>query len=629
MVGSRRLSTAVVHLRVDLKVVWTSLKFIELSPIWENWPLLTSISIGASRPEILPTWPTSLDKLPKCLQHLRFNFCNCLDVVFYKEDLNVLLPSLETLELVDTFTTTPLKRRFPLSLLPTGLRTLRLKRRGYSDYRTEDIATLPKTLETFDCDLYAHTRVNLDDSSDDEEEMAASAREVFFPCPSLTYLRVLSHQLTLSSLPPTMTHIEIVTAKIMDLPKPSPSTASASTDPQARPTSSFFSLKTLFPKLRHLDIYPQIAPLPLAFLQELPASLTYVSLGEWASDTPLVDVMNTLKPYLVQFEYFELPEYQLCVRPLTSFMPNLKVLNTERDSSIPYPPSLTTLTDAAVSVTHLPSKLECLSCTDLTFAHQSLFKRPAPVIPFPPTLHTLIITKIKRALNVAIVHALPSTLTKLQVTVPDGDEVWQAISSRLTALTWLTAADDNDFGEYAGIPSTAALLPRSLTHLEMSGQHYSSDNQLLLTAAYEGWFRDGLVSLFSLRSLSIVSSSFHQDLLEYLPPQLQSLSLNSALGSGAVFAHLPRQLEALHVHAGLEELTAETAALLPRSLTLLNMSAEASQEDQHQAIVNALPPHLSSLFISKTIVRGYYNSRDALARESTLIKDGFEEDDFW
>lgn len=609
LVGSRRLSTAVIHLRIDMKALWTSSKFIELCSLWKSWPLLTSVSVRSLRPETLASWPASLDTLPKCLQHLRFDFCGSIQLVFFNPALNDFLPNLETLELLDKTSIPPFKQIITLSKLPVGLRTLRLKSNQDLGFDYSDIANLPTTLQVFDCDLFVQSEPTYPEVDSDDE----TGPEAVFPCPSLRFLCIKFVNLRLSRLPTSMTHIAIDSGEILDFhPDPSPK---RSTKPQPP-----ISLNELFPNLQTLNFGLEIAS-PFEILHNIPPSLTHVSLGEWGQigpDMSWKNVLSMLKNYLAQFTHFEVNLDNPYLHKLALLMPNLKSLeNLEEFGRDCYPTGLTTLSDEKVQIANLPSMLEVLKCTDVFAGKTSLFKMLTSDVFFPPTLQSFHVEDTGVLLTTSIIHALPSTLTSLQVSISDEKEVWEALFKRFTMLTRLEAADSPT--ELAGIPPTAALLPRSLKHLQLAGLPYSKKKPMLTSPTYINWFRgSGLVELTSLESLAFMGSHVHEDVVKFLPPQLKSLrSPQSVIESEGSIASLPRQLEALRIVndsailMATIKLKAEAMALLPRSLTVLDVQAHL-KIDNIPKLANALPPHLSELSIDSKVENLYYASQTVM-----------------
>lgn len=597
MVGSRSLSTAVVHQRTDLKALWSSHKYVELARIWKDWPALRSISVRSLRPKVLIAWPASLETLPIGLTHLRFEFCHCIELFLGTNGIMQHLASLQTLELVDRSKEPMLEDVISLTSLPTGLRTLRLKTLANSSYNAKDLSTLPPTLEVLDCDLWTQSDDGWNESTEDR-----FAAEPLFPA-SLTHLELKELFSHLSSLPTSLTHLHVEHGDILDFLH-NPNAQAPST--LLQPNRNKFSLKTLFPGLRHLHFGFDLA-VSYAVLDDLPASLTSVFLGSWGSIGPgwtFEAVSSMLEPNLERFTRFQADIDHPFLHRLALRMPRLRTLRlmTEGITKSEFPPSLTELDDEVVSIETLPLGLQSLRCRDILIDGGSVFKLAAMNASFPQALQRFCIVDTNVLLTSDIVKVLPSTLTELQVTVGDSQEVWLAMSKHLTSLTRLEAADSPP--ELAGLPSSAALFPRQLRHLVICGGCEALAH-LNPPSSYGSWFRDGLASLAFLETLNFTSAVVHQDMVRYLPSSLKSLSGPASIWNLGTAAHLPRQLETLILrnHLDFVSLSAEHAALLPRSLTHLDATITV---EEPRKVVAALPAHLSFLRADPNINNMYY-----------------------
>lgn len=612
MVGSPALSSAVVHQRRHMNALWSSSKFIDLAKIWKGWTLLTSISVRSLRPLTLIAWPASLETLPGRLQHLRFEFRHCIELFLCSRDLKEQLPVLETLELIDPSKQSMLKRLLSLAGLPPSLRTLRLKTQGNSAISREDLLNLPTTLEVLDCDLWM-----LENDAWVESEAARFAAEVRLP-PSLTYLQVNELFSHLTSLPSSLTHLHIEHGDILDfLDNPDASSL-------LQPDRNKFSLRTMFPGLKYLHFGLEIAT-SYALLKDLPASLTHIVLGEWGAvgpREPYEVVLKMLKSHLKQITHFQANIDHPYLRRLTSLMPELKSLkimlvDAAESNHLWYPSGLTKLEDDHVAIDKLPTGLLHLGCYKVQLDYMTLFEQVSNDVYFPRFLQSFRSMSSRMYLTVDFVNALPPTLTDLQISIGDSEDVWRALSRSLTSLTHLEASDSDAFS--GGLPPSATLLPRKLRHLTISG---TADSATLLpydTKLFREWFRDGLASLDSLESLIIAGSVVHQDVIHHLPPQLKSLCAPAYLVNAAELDLLPRHLETLKFNTPLTEITAAQAALLPPSLTnLQNQFAD----DPHR-IANALPPFISLISSEKT-AQHYYVRKKVLGAscDPVLLKIG-------
>lgn len=626
MIGSRRLTQALSHLRVDLKALWISPKFMDLSPLWLKWPLLNSISIRALRPSQLVAWPVGLETVPKSLQNIHFEFRHCIELFFNETDLKASFPLLERLYLSDQSKQPALKNTISLANLPTSLRSLCVKSEDWISYPMRDITKLPVGLETFDIQLYPRNDSSESWNESEEERFAAEAH---FPCRSLTYLHAPELYVHLRNLPTTLTHISIKGGDILDfLHNPN---AQKSTLLQSSRTS--ISLNELFPKLAYLNLETEEG-IPHSILSDVPPTLTHVDLPRWGDFGPKMNKAEVLKmvdKFASQVRFFSIEMDDSFLPSIALRLPNIGKLTIMEDSKPSDLSSLTNLKklDASLveSISKLPPNLTYLECSELD---KRLFSPKAEIEPFPNTLRTFRYMNTLHNATSSLILALPSTLTHLEISFGSAPEPWQALSKHLTELEVLEASGDPP--ESAGCPPTAALLPRRLRLLTISAESSKSGKKGSKakpdTSIDKTWFREGLVDLIHLKSLAIMSNSAHEDLASYLPPSLKELKGPRTLISPKAVQKLPRNLEKLGIDAhyfgssGMKpiELTAEILKHLPQNLT--HFEAPNSSGTSVRAIVESLPPHLSHLNLNSKVVDAYYLRQKVLAKNcyAVLVK---------
>lgn len=629
MSGSRRLLSSLAHNRTNLKIVWTSPKFLELPRILSKWSYLTSISIRSKQSELLLSWPAPLALISGALlTSLRLVFRHCIDLVFSDPRLNQRCPNLEILDLEDLHTTTPLIPTISIASLPSKLRIFRLSYRGFCAYSSSDIAHLPSTLEHIVIGAYICSvrEGSWNDSIDDQ-----FAAEAVFPCPNLRTLHAKELYVHLTKLPPSLTDLKIEAGSLLDCFTPSTPTRPAAAihvynDP--------ISLKKLFPNLRRFYLRSEIG-FPYNLLDDLPPSLTSVDVEQWGNTGPhrtSKEILDRILPFAAQFRHFNV-EGATVLPEIACRLPNLQTFNIYLDypheviseAPSPYSPTLTTLSDLnGMWLHHLPSTLTSLTCIKI-YSFPPYSESPMLTL-FPSNLRSFNVVRTDVPLTESIILALPTSLTDLRISIPHQEFVWKTLSQHLQHLVHLEASDTPP--EIASCPPTAALLPRRLRVLHISAVPSidSSTNGTELPL-YGSWFREGLADLSSLEKLVIASADLHPDLLKYCPPQLKYLQGPPKIVELVTAASLP-QLESIvapdYPYSGdfklYPVLDPTLAGKLPRSLTHL-WASKMTYEGNASAFVDALPPYLSTIQVLP-LIKSYYLRKKVLCEfcDPVLVK---------